>query len=166
MVKLSIFLPYPLGGPRNRAPLRDIKHLMINDSASVLRDQSSSQRGVMGKGTCWWESQNRLGLGHHIYTGGKNNKLKLLILADFPTTSHSFQPSKLTFWNMGLSWFPERKRWLHMSCRWDKKGGLAFLEIDDILKTPWKKSYRASKEKKHYNTFVILSGYEIIFINA
>ena len=34
MVKLSSFPSYPLGGPRNRAPLRDIKHLMINDSAS------------------------------------------------------------------------------------------------------------------------------------
>ena len=34
MVKLSSFPSYPLGGPRNRAPLRDIEHLMINDSAS------------------------------------------------------------------------------------------------------------------------------------
>lgn len=73
---------------------------MINDSASDAEGSKFQPESIDGKSACWQESQSCLGLGHHIYTAKKQKKLKLLVLADFPTTSHSFQPSKLTFWNM------------------------------------------------------------------
>lgn len=105
MVKLSIFPSYPLGGPRNRAPLRDIKHLMINDSASDAQGSKVLAREE------WWEKYGGKAravwvLATTYIQGEKIISWNCSFWLTFPTTSHSFQPSKLTFWNMDASWFP------------------------------------------------------------